>query len=178
MSAIIGAPTHIYALPAVLASTWHLLVRLLLYLFPPEEHTWMVIQHNNTELTRVRPPAGVNQQSVHFDYSSREEQLLAAISQSQHCEQELSYHCRKSRLLNSLGKARSYDTFPLWSSSFLQFQHVFAVSQCFHQVSVWLRTWRTEISFIFEWLCWCQKFVLFHSVFVIYFNNWKVNLTF
>uniref|UniRef100_A0A3P8TJJ7 Contactin associated protein like 3 n=1 Tax=Amphiprion percula TaxID=161767 RepID=A0A3P8TJJ7_AMPPE len=38
---------------------------------------------------------------VHFDYSSREEQLSVAISQSEHCEQELSYHCRKSRLLNT-----------------------------------------------------------------------------
>ncbi|XP_028282631.1 contactin-associated protein-like 4 [Parambassis ranga] len=74
----------------------------LVYCNMTEEHTWMVIQHNNTELTRVRPSPGVNQQSVHFDYSSREEQLLAVISQSQHCEQELSYHCRKSRLLNSL----------------------------------------------------------------------------
>uniref|UniRef100_A0A665XEV7 Contactin associated protein like 3 n=1 Tax=Echeneis naucrates TaxID=173247 RepID=A0A665XEV7_ECHNA len=33
--------------------------------------------------------------------SFRMEQLLAAISQSDHCEQELSYHCRKSRLLNT-----------------------------------------------------------------------------
>uniref|UniRef100_A0A3B4ZV53 Contactin-associated protein-like 4 n=1 Tax=Stegastes partitus TaxID=144197 RepID=A0A3B4ZV53_9TELE len=44
----------------------------------------------------------VNQHLVHFDYSAQEEQLLAAISQSEHCEQELSYHCRKSRLLNTL----------------------------------------------------------------------------
>lgn len=69
-----------------------------------EENTWMVIQHNNTELTRVRPSVGGNQQSVHFDYSTDEEQLLAAISQSEGCEQELSYHCRKSRLLNTPGK--------------------------------------------------------------------------
>uniref|UniRef100_A0A665XFI1 Contactin associated protein like 3 n=1 Tax=Echeneis naucrates TaxID=173247 RepID=A0A665XFI1_ECHNA len=34
-------------------------------------------------------------------YPTEEEQLLAAISQSDHCEQELSYHCRKSRLLNT-----------------------------------------------------------------------------
>uniref|UniRef100_A0A8C9ZAQ9 Contactin associated protein like 3 n=1 Tax=Sander lucioperca TaxID=283035 RepID=A0A8C9ZAQ9_SANLU len=61
-----------------------------------EENTWMVIQHNNTELTRVRPSPGVNQHSVQFDYSTEEEQLLAAISQSEHCEQELSYHCRKT----------------------------------------------------------------------------------
>ncbi|XP_034743563.1 contactin-associated protein-like 4 [Etheostoma cragini] len=66
-----------------------------------EENTWMVIQHNNTELTRVRPSPGVNQLSVQFDYSTEEEQLLTAISQSEHCEQELSYHCRKSRLLNT-----------------------------------------------------------------------------
>ncbi|XP_056247284.1 contactin-associated protein-like 4 [Seriola aureovittata] len=73
----------------------------LVYCNMTEENTWMVIQHNNTDLTRVRPSPGVNQHSVHFDYSTKEEQLLAAISQSDHCEQELSYHCRKSRLLNT-----------------------------------------------------------------------------
>nr|XP_046265066.1 contactin-associated protein-like 4 isoform X1 [Scatophagus argus] len=66
-----------------------------------EENTWMEIQHNNTELTRLRPSPDVNQHSVHFDYSTEEEQLLAAISQSEHCEQELAYQCRKSRLLNT-----------------------------------------------------------------------------
>ncbi|AWP03642.1 putative contactin-associated protein-like 4 [Scophthalmus maximus] len=66
-----------------------------------KENTWMVIQHNNTDLTRVRPSPGVNQRSVHFDYSTEEEQLSAAIGQSEHCEQELSYRCRKSRLLNT-----------------------------------------------------------------------------
>ncbi|XP_056149052.1 contactin-associated protein-like 4 [Lampris incognitus] len=65
------------------------------------ETTWMVIPHNNTELTRVRPSSMGNQYSAHFDYSSEEEQLLTIINQSDHCEQELSYHCRKSRLLNT-----------------------------------------------------------------------------
>ncbi|XP_035771199.1 contactin-associated protein-like 4 [Neolamprologus brichardi] len=74
----------------------------LVYCNMTEENTWMVLLHNNTELTRVRPSPAVSQHSVHFDYSSQEEQLLAAISQSEHCEQELSYHCRKSRLLNTL----------------------------------------------------------------------------
>ncbi|XP_068590882.1 contactin-associated protein-like 4 [Cebidichthys violaceus] len=73
----------------------------LVYCNMTEENTWMVIQHNNTELTRVRPAPGVDQHLVHFDYSTEEEQLLAVISQSEHCEQELSYHCRKSRLLNT-----------------------------------------------------------------------------
>ncbi|KAM3850148.1 contactin-associated protein-like 5, partial [Diretmus argenteus] len=73
----------------------------LIYCNMTEEKTWMVVQHNNTELTRVRPSPGGNQHSAHFDYSSGEEQLSAIISQSEHCEQELSYHCRKSRLLNT-----------------------------------------------------------------------------
>ncbi|XP_071773431.2 contactin-associated protein-like 4 [Centroberyx gerrardi] len=73
----------------------------LIYCNMTEERTWMVIQHNNTELTRVRPSPEGNQHSAHFDYSSEEEQLAAIISQSEHCEQELSYHCRKSRLLNT-----------------------------------------------------------------------------
>uniref|UniRef100_A0A8C2XLG2 Contactin associated protein like 3 n=1 Tax=Cyclopterus lumpus TaxID=8103 RepID=A0A8C2XLG2_CYCLU len=68
-----------------------------------EDNTWMVIQHNNTELTRVRPPApgGRSRHAAHFRYASEEEQLAAVVSQSEHCEQELTYHCRKSRLLNT-----------------------------------------------------------------------------
>uniref|UniRef100_A0A4W6CP11 Contactin associated protein like 3 n=1 Tax=Lates calcarifer TaxID=8187 RepID=A0A4W6CP11_LATCA len=73
----------------------------LVYCNMTEENTWMVIQHNNTELTRVRPSPGLNQHLIHFDYSSQEEQLSAITGQSEHCEQELSYHCRKSRLLNT-----------------------------------------------------------------------------
>ncbi|XP_024117188.1 contactin-associated protein-like 4 isoform X2 [Oryzias melastigma] len=73
----------------------------LVYCNMTEQNTWMMIQHNNTELTRVQPSPGADQHLVHFSYSSEEEQLLAAISQSQHCEQELSYRCRKSRLLNT-----------------------------------------------------------------------------
>ncbi|XP_076014929.1 contactin-associated protein-like 4 [Genypterus blacodes] len=75
--------------------------RQLVYCNMTEENTWMVIHHNNTELTRVRPSPGVSQHAVHLDYSSEEEQLSAIIGQSDHCEQELSYHCRKSRLLNT-----------------------------------------------------------------------------
>lgn len=65
----------------------------------------MVIQHNNTELTKVYSSPERNQHAAYFDYASEEEQLAAIISQSEHCEQELSYHCRRSRLLNTPGKA-------------------------------------------------------------------------
>ncbi|KAM4556058.1 contactin-associated protein-like 4 [Fundulus diaphanus] len=73
----------------------------LVYCNMTESNTWMIVQHNNTELTRVRPAPGVDRHSAHFSYPSEEEQLLGSISQSEHCEQELSYHCRKSRLLNT-----------------------------------------------------------------------------
>ncbi|XP_068423350.1 contactin-associated protein-like 4 [Clinocottus analis] len=65
-----------------------------------EDRTWTVIQHNNTELTRVGP-GGRSRHSAHFLYASEDEQLEAVVGQSEHCEQELTYHCRKSRLLNT-----------------------------------------------------------------------------
>uniref|UniRef100_A0A668A0U8 Contactin associated protein like 3 n=1 Tax=Myripristis murdjan TaxID=586833 RepID=A0A668A0U8_9TELE len=49
--------------------------------------------HTHTLTLEVRPSPGGNQHSAHFDYSAEEEQLLAVISQSDHCEQDLSYHC-------------------------------------------------------------------------------------
>ncbi|KAM9762601.1 contactin-associated protein-like 4 [Menidia menidia] len=73
----------------------------LVYCNMTEDKTWVVIPHNNTELTRVQSSSERNQHFAHFDYSSEEEQLAAIISQSEHCEQELSYHCRRSRLLNT-----------------------------------------------------------------------------
>ncbi|XP_051971628.1 contactin-associated protein-like 5 isoform X1 [Xyrauchen texanus] len=62
---------------------------------------WMVIQHNNTELTKLKASSGVNQHLVHFNYSADAEQIQAIITQVQYCEQELAYHCKKSRLLNT-----------------------------------------------------------------------------
>ncbi|XP_071342570.1 contactin-associated protein-like 4 isoform X2 [Trachinotus anak] len=73
----------------------------LIYCNMTEDRAWMVIRHNNTELTRVHSSPERNQHSAHFDYASEEEQLAAIIGQSEHCEQELSYHCRRSRLLNT-----------------------------------------------------------------------------
>lgn len=63
--------------------------------------TWMVIEHNNTDLTRVRGSPGKKQHSAHFEYMSEEELLTAVISQSEHCEQEVAYHCKMSRLFNT-----------------------------------------------------------------------------
>ncbi|XP_028982917.1 contactin-associated protein-like 4 isoform X2 [Betta splendens] len=70
----------------------------LIYCNMTEDKTWTVIQHNNTELTNVQILPGKNQHSAHFEYTAAEEQLTAIISQSEHCEQELTYRCRRSRL--------------------------------------------------------------------------------
>uniref|UniRef100_A0A6Q2YV66 Contactin associated protein like 3 n=1 Tax=Esox lucius TaxID=8010 RepID=A0A6Q2YV66_ESOLU len=63
--------------------------------------TWLVIQHNNTELTKLKASSGINRHLAYFNYSADAEQLRAIISQAEHCEQELVYDCRKSRLLNT-----------------------------------------------------------------------------
>ncbi|XP_059922292.1 contactin-associated protein-like 4 [Gadus macrocephalus] len=73
----------------------------LIYCNMTEDQTWMVLKHNNTELTPLRPPPSGGPHHASFDYASEEEQLTAIIGQSEHCEQELSYYCRMSRLLNT-----------------------------------------------------------------------------
>ncbi|XP_061739883.1 contactin-associated protein-like 4 isoform X3 [Nerophis ophidion] len=62
------------------------------------DRAWMVIDHNNTELTALDSSSAGRRRSVQFRYASEEEQLAAVLSQSEHCEQELYYHCRKPRL--------------------------------------------------------------------------------
>ncbi|XP_052463585.1 contactin-associated protein-like 4 isoform X1 [Carassius gibelio] len=65
------------------------------------DKAWMVIQHNNTELTKLKVSSGINQHLAHFNYSAEVEQIQAIITQAEYCEQELSYHCKNSRLLNT-----------------------------------------------------------------------------
>nr|XP_015193727.1 PREDICTED: contactin-associated protein-like 5 isoform X1 [Lepisosteus oculatus] len=65
------------------------------------DKTWSVVQHNNTELTTLKASSGVNHRFVYFNYTANVEQLEAIINQAEYCEQELSYHCKKSRLLNT-----------------------------------------------------------------------------
>ncbi|KPP78176.1 hypothetical protein Z043_102337, partial [Scleropages formosus] len=59
------------------------------------DKTWMVIQHNNTELTKLKSSSGITQHLAYFNYSANMEQLRAIINQAEYCEQELFYHCKK-----------------------------------------------------------------------------------
>uniref|UniRef100_A0A8C0FTD2 Contactin associated protein-like 4 n=1 Tax=Bubo bubo TaxID=30461 RepID=A0A8C0FTD2_BUBBB len=62
--------------------------------------TWTIMQHNNTNLTRVKSANRENPHTVFFKYSASLDQLQATINHAEHCEQELAYHCKKSRLLD------------------------------------------------------------------------------
>lgn len=64
----------------------------------------MSVQHNNTELTHVRGANPEKPYAMALDYGGSMEQLEALIDGSEHCEQEVAYHCRRSRLLNTPGK--------------------------------------------------------------------------
>ncbi|KAJ1190526.1 hypothetical protein NDU88_007264, partial [Pleurodeles waltl] len=68
-----------------------------------EDKTWTVIGHNNTELIRVQGSSAVRPYSYTFSYGSSMQQLEAMINSEEYCEQEVAYHCRRSRLLNSPG---------------------------------------------------------------------------
>ncbi|NXW89465.1 CNTP4 protein, partial [Alopecoenas beccarii] len=62
--------------------------------------TWTIIQHNNTNLTRVKSANRENPHAVFFKYSASLDQLQDTINHAEHCQQELAYHCKKSRLLD------------------------------------------------------------------------------
>ncbi|XP_011801377.1 PREDICTED: contactin-associated protein-like 4 isoform X2 [Colobus angolensis palliatus] len=64
------------------------------------ETTWTIIQHNGSDLTRVRNTNPENPYAGFFEYVASMEQLQATINRAEHCEQEFTYYCKKSRLVN------------------------------------------------------------------------------
>ncbi|XP_078259443.1 contactin-associated protein-like 5 [Rhinoraja longicauda] len=74
---------------------------LLVYCNMTEDKTWTVIQHNNTELTAVQGSSAERPHLAHFNYTASMEQLQAMIKSMDYCEQQMAYHCKKSRLLNT-----------------------------------------------------------------------------
>ncbi|KAM5151602.1 contactin-associated protein-like 5 [Mantella aurantiaca] len=66
-----------------------------------EEKIWTVVQHNITDVTAVRGAIPGRPYSAAFSYGAGAEQMEALISNAEYCEQEVAYHCKHSRLLNS-----------------------------------------------------------------------------
>ncbi|KAM6225094.1 contactin-associated protein-like 4 isoform 2-T2 [Rhynchocyon petersi] len=61
---------------------------------------WTVLQHNASDLTRVRSVPPESPYAGFFEYGASMEQLQATIHLAEHCEQEFTYYCKKSRLVN------------------------------------------------------------------------------
>uniref|UniRef100_A0A8C5LL93 Contactin associated protein family member 4 n=1 Tax=Leptobrachium leishanense TaxID=445787 RepID=A0A8C5LL93_9ANUR len=83
-----------------------------------------VINHNNTELNRVKSSNRENPHAVNFKYTADSEQIQATINNAEHCKQELAYHCKKSRILHKHGHipfswwvGRTNETQFYWSGS-------------------------------------------------------------
>ncbi|CAH7058248.1 Cntnap4 [Phodopus roborovskii] len=73
------------------------------------ETAWTIIQHNGSDLMRVRNTHSENPHTGVFDYAASMEQLQASINRAEHCQQELVYYCKKSRLVNQQdGSPRSW----------------------------------------------------------------------
>uniref|UniRef100_A0ABK0LNU2 Contactin associated protein family member 5B like 1 n=1 Tax=Rattus norvegicus TaxID=10116 RepID=A0ABK0LNU2_RAT len=66
-----------------------------------EDKIWMTVQHNNTELTWVQISNAEKAYAMTFNYGGSMEQLEALIDGSEHCEQEVTYYCRRSHLLKT-----------------------------------------------------------------------------
>ncbi|XP_059856055.1 contactin-associated protein-like 4 isoform X7 [Delphinus delphis] len=64
------------------------------------ETAWAIIQHNGSDVTRVRSTNPEKPYAGFFDYVASMEQLQATVNRAEHCEQELTYYCKKSRLVN------------------------------------------------------------------------------
>ncbi|KAJ8380943.1 hypothetical protein SKAU_G00017210 [Synaphobranchus kaupii] len=65
------------------------------------DKAWTVIPHNNTERIKIKSYKGTNHHFAYFNYTVHTEQLGAIINQAEQCEQEFTYYCKQSQLLNS-----------------------------------------------------------------------------
>uniref|UniRef100_A0A096N4T6 Contactin associated protein family member 5 n=1 Tax=Papio anubis TaxID=9555 RepID=A0A096N4T6_PAPAN len=83
-----------------------------------EDKIWTSVQHNNTELTRVRGANAEKPYAMALDYGGSMEQLEAVIDGSEHCEQEVAYHCRRSHGTPfTWWIGRSNERHPYWGGS-------------------------------------------------------------
>ncbi|KAM5192554.1 contactin-associated protein-like 4 [Mantella aurantiaca] len=83
-----------------------------------------VLHHNNTELNKVKSSNREFPHTMNFKYSADMEQLQATINNSEHCIQEIIYHCKKSRIQQKQGNVpftwwvgRANQTHTYWSGS-------------------------------------------------------------
>ncbi|XP_044898612.1 contactin-associated protein-like 3 isoform X6 [Felis catus] len=78
------------------------------------------VQHNGSHLARVKSSDGESPHPVAFKYTASMDQLQAIIDRADHCQQELAFYCKKSRLSarhDSFWNSASFNT----ETSYLHF---------------------------------------------------------
>ena len=70
-----------------------------------EDRVWTVVGHNNSRAVSVHGSTLQRPHVARLDYSASAEQLRVLVGRSEHCQQEVAYRCRKSRLFNTWGKS-------------------------------------------------------------------------
>ncbi|XP_062861472.1 contactin-associated protein-like 5 [Trichomycterus rosablanca] len=66
-----------------------------------EDKVWTVVHHNSTDPVRVQGSSPSKPFKANFDYGASPEQLKAIVSQSEYCQQSVTYKCKRSRLFNT-----------------------------------------------------------------------------
>ncbi|XP_055983029.1 contactin-associated protein-like 3 [Sorex fumeus] len=62
------------------------------------DSTWTSVWHTGSHIARAGSSNGGSPQPVFFKYSVNMDQLRVMIEHADHCQQELAFHCKKSRL--------------------------------------------------------------------------------
>ncbi|KAB5526222.1 hypothetical protein PHYPO_G00149200 [Pangasianodon hypophthalmus] len=66
-----------------------------------EEKVWMIIGHNSSKPVSVQGSSFQKPHVMKLNYSASLQQLTTLLHRAQHCQQEVMYLCRKSRLFNT-----------------------------------------------------------------------------
>lgn len=87
------------------ASTPHVLVCICVCVCV-EDKVWTVMDHNNPQPVSVQGSSARQPHVAKLNYSATLRQLHTLLHRAQHCQQEVVYRCRKSRLFNTWGNGR------------------------------------------------------------------------
>ncbi|TSM60558.1 Contactin-associated protein like 5-2 [Bagarius yarrelli] len=66
-----------------------------------EDKVWTVIHHNSTNAVRVQGSTSEKPYKADLNYGASPDQLRALVSQSEYCQQSLTYQCKRSRLFST-----------------------------------------------------------------------------
>lgn len=75
------------------------------FLLRLEDTVWTVVNHDQMGPVRVRGSTLENPYTTSLNYSLPPNHLQSLVTTSLHCQQEIIYQCKKSRLFNTWGES-------------------------------------------------------------------------